>query len=538
VVRQLLGGAGDRRRAGHYLRVAGERALAQLAFDRAARLFEMALERESDAATKRKLLVLMGDALASDVRPAEAAEKFLAAAAQTNDREQKLVLKRRAAEQLLRSSRYADGVAVLRQVLAAFGLRIPKTPREAIRSLLWRRTQLRLRGTSYRARTEAQIASEELLRIDTCWAASIGLGPRAPLLGAYFQALGLLLALRAGEPKRVAQSLATEALFSSVSSVSPQRVARLLAQAEQIANESDHAYAIGLAASAGGVAAYNDGRFAEAIDCFTRAEQVFRERCDGINWEISTLRVFRLDPLYARGDLAALQREAWAALGEARERNDPFFCAEFRSGTSVFAWLAADDLHGAREAVGLARRSLDGELSMQHYHCLFADTQADLYAGEWSAACDRIEQHFNVIAGSHLMRIHLVRRSMLELRARANLAAGRGDPTRLAIAERAAKAWAREAAPWCAPSAAVIQAGLAAARGQQARALADLERAAKKLDELGRTLYAAAARHALGRLRSGDEGRALITEAERAIADHGAKNPTRLATMLAPGFGE
>ena len=73
----------------------------------------------------------------------------------------------------------------------------------ALPALLIRRTQVRLRGLGFRERHEREIAAEALVRIDTCWAVSTGLGLVDYVIGSYFQTRGLLLALDAGELKRL-----------------------------------------------------------------------------------------------------------------------------------------------------------------------------------------------------------------------------------------------------------------------------------------------------------------------------------------------
>src|SRR6185436_7986417 len=115
-------------------------------------------------------------------------------------------LQRRAAEQLLRSGHIDGGLAAIHEVLAAVGMKLARTPRRALFSLLLRRAQVRLGGLGFRERDASRLSSEELIRIDPCWSVAMGLGFVDTLRGADFQARHLLLATRAGEPYRVARA--------------------------------------------------------------------------------------------------------------------------------------------------------------------------------------------------------------------------------------------------------------------------------------------------------------------------------------------
>jgi hypothetical protein len=82
------------------------------------------------------------------------------------------------------------------------------------------------------------------------------------------------------------------------------------------------------------------------------------------------------------------------------------------------------------------------------------------------------------------------------------------------------------------------RASVAACRGDAAGAAAGLAEAAVALDALDMALYAAAARRRLGRLRGGDEGRALVTGADAWMASQRIANPARMTALLVPGSSD
>jgi eukaryotic-like serine/threonine-protein kinase len=203
-------GAGDLDRAAEYAIRAGKEAADALAFDRASRLFRKALDlRGPGRPDQQALRVSLADALANAGRGAEAAEAYRAAAARAGPAEA-VELHRRAAQQLLISGRIGEGLDALGGVLARVGMRLAATPRRALASLVLHRAWLRLRGLGFRERAVGAVPVGEVLKIDTCWSVAEGLGLVDTIRGADFQARHLLLALRAGEPLRVARALAME----------------------------------------------------------------------------------------------------------------------------------------------------------------------------------------------------------------------------------------------------------------------------------------------------------------------------------------
>src|SRR5262249_4550753 len=161
-------------------------------FDRAAHLYRLSLEwRRADDPENRVLRAKLGDALANAGRGAEAAAAYLAATVDANAAEA-LDLRRRAAEQYLRSGHVDEGLAALRDVLAAVGMKLSETPNHALASLLFRRAQSRLRGLRFSERDSSQVAPQDLTQIDICWSAALGLSMVDTIRGADFQTRHLL----------------------------------------------------------------------------------------------------------------------------------------------------------------------------------------------------------------------------------------------------------------------------------------------------------------------------------------------------------
>lgn len=88
---------------------------------------------------------------------------------------------------------------------------------------------------------------------------------------------------------------------------------------------------------------------------------------------------------------------------------------------------------------------------------------------------------------------------------------------------------------WTAPLASLVDAAVADAEGDAARAATALRAAAERADAAHMTLHASSARYQLGRLLGGDDGERLRREAEAAMSAEGIRAPERIATMILPG---
>lgn len=540
-------GAGNHERAAECFAAAADRAAEAFAFDRAARLYHSALElRPLPHTERRALLVKLGQALANAGRGAEAARVYLDAARNCSLAEAR-ELQRSAAEQLLRSGHVDEGMTVLRMVLNSMDMRLAETPQRALLSLLARRAQVRLRGLSFRERDASQISAEELTRIDTCWAVAVGLGMVDVIRGSDFQARHLLLALKSGEPFRVARALALEAVYAATAGgPSEDRVARLLQEATALASVSHHAEAVGCTLLASGVAAFLIGQWGKARELIGGAERILREQCAGVTWELYTAHHFWLRSQIFLGEWSAVAERLPALLKEAQERGDLLAETNLWTRISYIPRLAADEVVVAKEELdqGLKSWSRQG-FHTQHFYDLLRQVEVALYSGEGAAAWALVSERWPALERSLMLRIQVARIETLHLRARSALAAAAepmtasGSPTNISSLLKSAEGDAgklrREKMPWADSLAQLVLAGIAASRGGARDAVALLTSAEVGFESVGMTLHAAAARRRHGELVGGERGGTLVKAADSSMADRGIRNPGRLVTLLAPG---
>ena len=528
-------GAGERVRAATHAAAAARRAASALAFDRAAAFYRRALDlapaRGAELVDLKKGLA---EALVNAGRPAEAAQAYLDVAELASARHS-LDFKRRAAQQLLMGGHIEEGLEQIRSVLAAVGLSYPSGPRSALISLLLRRLQIYLRGLNFTERDERQIPEFDLVRLDTCFAVAAGLGSVDLIRGADFQSRHLLLALRAGEPFRVARAMAFEAAWTAARGRAGGEVAR---RAEELAQKVGHPHAIGLSIWAKGVDAYLAGDWKRSSEFCDRAVEVLRDQCTGVTWELTIANRYKLSSLLHMGQLAEISRRVPALLSAALEQGNLFGAMDLRTRLNLI-WLAAEDPNRARAEVIEALKSWPHEgFHLQHYVSLHALTQIELYTGDYEVACKHVEGQWSALEDSLLLRIPAVRVEAMQLRARTALSTSRngGEQHKLRLAEKMARKIEKVKMSWSQPFATMVYATIAHQQNNPGKATTLLGEAISGFERAEMGLHAAAARRRLGEKLRDERGQQLVAQADEWMLGQKIKNPEAMAHMLAPGF--
>ncbi len=534
---------GERETAGLNALVAGDQAVRSLAFHRAARQYRLALELlELPPGERRQLQRKLADALANAGHGADAAEAYLEAA-QSEGLESNagdtLDLARRAALQYLRSGLVDDGIATLRSVLAAVGMKLPASPQAAAAGLLWNRLELARRRLRFKERDVSLISPRELAGIDVCWSAAVGLAMVDPVRSACFQSRHLILALRAGEPYRVARALSVEVPFAALAGERGRRRAeKIAATATELARRIDQPVLHAWVTAGTALLHYQTGRFRAARDAAQQAAQLLRDKCTGVVWEVTSVELYLLWSLYYLGELDAMSRLSHTLLENAWQRGDHYAACSLRLGLTNVTWLMVDDPSEARFQIkeAVAEWSHQG-FYLQHYWELLARCQCDLYTGDGEAAHQRLENSWRNLERSYLLRIDLVRTEAIHLRGRAAVAAAATAPDPqplLRAALRDARRLARRRGGWARPLATLLRAAVAEAQGRVDRAIELFEQARRGLADRDMLLYAEVARRRRGELLGGETGDRLVEEADAVLVAQGIREPERMADVLAP----
>jgi tetratricopeptide (TPR) repeat protein len=537
--------AGQLDKAGQYYAAAATSAADALAFDRAARLYSLAIDSAPGRADLQPLRVGRATALANAGRGADAASAYLEAASSA-PQEDAYDLTRRAAEQFLVSGHIDEGLAVLRTVLESVDLKLASTPRRAILSGVAQRFLLAFRGLSFHERALSELTPQQLRQIDACWSVAVGLGMVDNARAGDFQARHVRLALRAGELYRVARAIAMEIAHRAIGgSRNRASTESLIRHAKHLADRVRHPHVTALVTLNEAVAQFLWGDYPASLASLAEAERVLKNECTGVAWELDTTYIFWAFCQTWTGDWAAMSRRLPGLVAEVEERGDKYAAAYMRLRSLHLIHLAADNVAKAREQEWLGIEGWSKQtFQIQHFSDLAARQEIDLYDDKPAAAWDRVGSIWPAFHRSLLTRIQSVWIQFLDLRARSAVALaaspeGRANaPMLLSSAEQDASRLEHERIRWATALARLTRATIAATKGECERAARLAGEADALLTAADMRLCAAAARRRRGQAIGGDEGRSVVALVDAWMAGNTIKNPARVAAMIAPGTWE
>jgi len=517
-----------------YAVVAAERAVASLAFGRAAALYAWALDRAQLApAERRPLQIALGDALSYAGQGDRAAAAYREAADGAPG-EQAQELRRKAAEQYLLSGDLEQGRELLAESLRPLRIGVPLGLPRALASVVIWRTRLSLRGYAFVPKaTHDRAAVQQLEALRT---AAHALIRSDQLRGVGFCARWALRALEEGHVVELGRALAWQALIAAVTGASTEKVDELNAICGRLCEETGDPTSVYTLRLARGWQLMMAGDALAALREFDQACTILNAHpSSASSYDRAWVQSYRAMSLVTCGQLAEAGELALAQLEDALARGDHTVSANLTQA-ACYAEIALD--RPARAASLLERvhgRLRANEPTAQDYMWLSVQPMPLLYAGKameaWLSAESHRARFLSSFQGRFLLR-GLLENETCGLAAAAALRAdSRAQRHQLRrIAENhGARAIANRTqhAGLGAPTAV-----LACVRGRRAEAIAALR---KRLAGKIGPLTAQVARRRLGELLDGREGTRLIDEADAFLRAGGVVDPARFTAAAVPG---
>ncbi len=532
--------AGDLARAGDYAVMAASSAEGSLAYDRAAELYEAALDLlDVSDPRRRELREQLGNALMGAGHGARAARVFFdaldgappARAAQ---------LRQLGITQLMCAGQLDAAFLELTKAEHLIGVRTPQTTGQALWMVLWRKALLFWGGKRLRVRSPGSAEPALEARMTMLWAIGAALMSVDPVRASVYHLELVRLARKTGEPYHLACALSLSSVMLAAKGTDPAHVDWLSDRALELAAISGRPHALSVVMGCAGVSRLVQGRFLESVRLLETGTQLLqRQRSATLAWDRVANVFYELVSQALIGNVNCIILRVPEAARAADARGDRLASTLFRSFRCCWAYLGVDDPEQAQlqaeRAEHLWQESGYG-YSLQHCYITYALAETALYSRAGvEAAFERVEREWR--AGLFVRQVHSMRIELLWLRGRLALAvAERTERAELyELARKCSRAIEREGVTWALPYSRLLDAALCY-KAETARALILLQQAASLAEAVDMRLLSAVACSLVAQLEGTREAEARLAAAHADLRRCGAKCPEGFVRMLAPGF--
>lgn len=536
--------AGNLSKALHYHELAGDRAAAAAAFDRAAGHYRSCLElMQPDAERESALRAKLGEALVNSGRSVDAAREFEAAAVDASGKTQ-IELERQAAFHYAGSGYIQEGNAIFERVLARVGLRFPTSKRAILMSILASSFRLRLLGSRFQERRAEEISQAKLDRFDAAWSVAMPMSMTNTALGMNFGLLALRLAMEAGDPVRFVYGLEYAYVLALQGAEPRRRAEALIEDARRIVSQHDDPNMQGAFLLMESGFNYVQAKWKAALHSLNQAEEIFASRVRGGYYYLAFTRTLQLYTLWSLGEYAELAQRCRPYLQEAEQLGDLLTAANIRTISQPLAYLAADEPDLARDSVllGLAGWPAPG-YQLQNAMGALLLTWTAFYQRGAARKLEYVEEQWRLTQANHIDSFDNMRAATLDARLRTALATANWERTSarekqnaLKIASECLKVLNKQTNGWGRGSAAVGRAAIEESKGNVIAAAQGFREAGQRFEEIDMMGFAWSARRRAGQLMGDSRGQELVEAADRWFSSQSILQPERFAAMHVGGF--
>jgi eukaryotic-like serine/threonine-protein kinase len=527
-------GAAQRVPALRYGLLAAERASASLAFERAAELYQTCIELTDPAADSGELWSKLALALARCRRGVKAAEAYLEAAKHVSA-EQAIPWLRLAASHLLRSGRFEQGEALVRQVLDALSLAVPESESGLLAAIAWERVRLAARGMGYTARAIADVPETLIAKVQLFGSLSIETLAYDPVRAALFQARSLRWSLESGEVSYVARAWCIAAMTTCVSGSARAalRTEDLLDRAETLSRQPGLERLHGFVCASRAVCNLLLGRPAAVLAPSYEAERIYGADSAGDEqgeyYHLFSVMAARIAALYTLGEYRRFLVELQNSLDQARVTDNRSAVLHL-SLVQTVAEQVQDQAAKSRPRLDEQRNQLPkGRLGLLQIMHMAAVMRAACSTGEHEWALSSIEHDWErylrspVHASAFIAFVTHAAHARLLLN-RHVLERDKRDPAELL--RRDLRVLTKSPfMHWGAGASQRMNARMAYLRGELETAAALFSKSAAAYDLAGSADEAARDRYALGFVLGGAAGNELRVAADALLRERGVVNP-------------
>jgi serine/threonine protein kinase len=533
---------GEAGRAADLTERAAEQAANALAFARAVELYQRTLEllpATASGVRRRALRLALAHQLANLGRGAAAADMLLELAVVAQPIEARS-LRRRAAEQLLRSGRIDEGIDLSRTSFAELGEPMPRGFWSTVWMIVRERVRLWMRGGVARARLrpESEVSEQLLTRLDLISNVATGLSLQELILTQALHSRALVLACEAGEPRRLGILLCYE--FVALAALGRNEQARaMLVQCRELAMRVEGGGAPELDRAIDLSEAMLDWFGPRMLQARARLAKLLRrlEEAPGADWVRAYAAIRYAETCVYGGWFGELRRELPRWISTARERGNLHELASLH-GLAATICLYFDDQDGAGRNLEAGRECWDSSrYTVPDLTLDLSAVNVKVYAGDFAGARAEVERVAGNLRSSGMGRIPFLREMLEQARGRCSVREAVRKPDDLALrreVERACVRQRRFTDPLFRGEARINAAAWHSLLGERDATRRCWREAASHLEEHAMAAPLAAVRLRLASVTSGRESAEYEALGEAYLREHGIPNRARFVDWLAP----
>ena len=530
---------GEAGRAADLTERAAEQAANALAFARAVELYGRTLEllpATASGVRRRALRLALAHQLGNLGRGAAAADLLLELAVVAQPAEAGS-LRRRAAEQLLRSGRIDEGIDLSRTSFAEFGEPMPRGFWSTVWMIVRERLRLWLRGGVRRVklRSEAEVPEQLLTRVDLISNVATGLSLQELILTQALHARALVLACEAGEPRRLGFVMCHEFVAQAALGRN-ERARQMMVECRELATRVDAPELDRALDLSEAMLEWFAPRMPLAR---VRLAKLLRrlEEAPGADWVRAYAAIRYTETCMFGGWFTELRREMPRWIATARELGNLHELASMH-GLNATICLYFDDPDDARRNLEAGRECWDSSrYTVPDMTLDLSAVNVRLYAGDFPGARAEVERVASNLRISGMARIPFLNELLWQARGRVCVREAVRKPDDLELRRELERACIRQRRFRDAQhkgEARINDAALHSLLGEREAARRCWREAASHLEEHAQAAYLAAVRLRLATVTSGRESAEYEALGEAYLREHGIPNRARFVDWLVP----
>jgi hypothetical protein len=371
-------------------------------------------------------------------------------------------------------------------------------------------------------------------KLDALYPAQTVLGTFDYVRGACFAAHALPLALRAGEPKRLVNALASEAIYTVMMNGQQghARAGEIRDSINGLSASLEDPYVLGVVRLTAALCAYWSGQWNRVVEQATKAEELFSQRVAGGTWEATLARSIRHTVAIHAGALPQLSATVPRALLDAQGRSDRYAELDLMRSSVATQLLRDQPDQALAELARIDALMRRFPITSINHLVASANVSTYLYTENFAEAKRQLDTRWEGCRKVGLHHFPLMRLNQLGM----NADCVRADPTRSPRRRadelhRLSQRAAREPVSWASALARAIEGAAHGLLGDRARAFSALDQASELYEAVGMSLGAACARFEQSGFAPLLSARELRDEALAYFESQGIARPERFAAV-------